>query len=751
MKRIAAALMLVASTSAHSQNLNTADPIPGAVQSAAPVYDPVEIQPADIPSIGKAETPTFLGDDATAYVDLGFTFSYFGQDFTKAWISSNGFVSFQSSANLCCNGQPLENAQRNTIYQYWTDLISWSGSPYYSKKVLDDGTNGFLVGWYGTYEYGTNRPHSFEMTLSDGGKITFNYLETFDMNGHIITAGLTGPTATDNILLFRGSDTSILSERAFGFNFETGTVTTVDCTITPSDPSCPTQPIDIPGVPTGAPDVTPDTTTIVQQVEETLAQETTTTEVASVESEQQTATAVEQAVAAEQQAVAQVVEQVAAAAEQQATTEQQVAVASEQQTVSTAAASTSSAKETPTKSASVERLNPSQLASLNSGGLGSSEISQASQALSPTDSQQSGDASAKSSMQLFTNASNSSIAMAEAEQQQQLQSSIDSSTTGFGQSSTSSNEVQLVEASTAVAEVAIVASNDVKMSPTVQTAVNEDDVKVVNASQPSNFSNEVKLDTIVQQVAVNDVKTDTQELFTSSIGNTEDIKVASVDLNTSTVASDIKSDTSIQTLLTTETEDSYKAEATTQVAIAETKSEVTTYQEQQKVASNTDNTTRDSSNFMQQVLQPEQVMAIDTSQQSNTSFTQQAEEEKPVVIVQEVQQSSVASAEGRWQESLASQAAALEALNTIGSQSTNGETQESPSSLGEGQGEVISQMAYVAGFSAYKLVSLPDRPEFYKPRRIYRNNRPVDAYMSIFKMTAANDSLWKQMVESQYE
>jgi hypothetical protein len=504
-------------------------------------------------------------------------------------------------------------------------------------------------------------------------------------------------------------------------------------------------------VPTGAPDVTPDTTTIVQQVEETLAQETTTTEVASVESEQQTATAVEQAVAAEQQAVAQVVEQVAAAAEQQATTEQQVAVASEQQTVSTAAASTSSAKETPTKSASVERLNPSQLASLNSGGLGSSEISQASQALSPTDSQQSGDASAKSSMQLFTNASNSSIAMAEAEQQQQLQSSIDSSTTGFGQSSTSSNEVQLVEASTAVAEVAIVASNDVKMSPTVQTAVNEDDVKVASASQPSNFSNEVKLDTIVQQVAVNDVKTDTQELFTSSIGNTEDIKVASVDLNTSTVASDIKSDTSIQTLLTTETEDSYKAEATTQVAIAETKSEVTTYQEQQKVASNTDNTTRDSSNFMQQVLQPEQVMAIDTSQQSNTSFTQQAEEEKPVVIVQEVQQSSVASAEGRWQESLASQAAALEALNTIGSQSTNGETQESPSSLGEGQGEVISQMAYVAGFSAYKLVSLPDRPEFYKPRRIYGNNRPVDAYMSIFKMTAANDSLWKQMVESQYE
>ena len=624
MKRIAAALMLVASTSAHAQTFDPVDPISGVVQSATPVYDPVEIQPKDIPDIGKAETPTNLGDDATKYVDLGFTFSYFGQDFTNAWISSNGFLSFQSGANLCCNGELLENAQRNTIYQYWTDLISWSGSPYYSKKVLDDGTNAFLVGWYGTNEYGGNRPHSFEMTLSDGGKITFNYLETFDMNGHIVTAGLTGPTATDNILLFRGSDTSTLSQRAYGFNFQTGVVTPiVDCNITPMDSSCPTQNVVIPGVPSMVPEVTPTQNTVetitavVEQVVQSAPEE--------IQQVIETANIQEASDAAEQ-----------AVAEQVAAIEQQVAEQQQTTTVATTASvATTAAKETTTKSA--DRLSPTQLAALNAGGAVSSEVVQSSSA-SSSDVQQSGDASAKSSMQLFTTASNSSIAMAEAEQQQQLQSSIDSTSS-------------------------------------------------------------------VQISSITDQSVEVSQISTQAGSN----------------------------------------------STSDTKSVNTNYQNQQSMAG-TDSGNKDVSISGQQMLQTESVL-YEANQQYSMGTAQQLEDDKnTVVMVQaDTQQSSVASAESRWQESLASQVAALEALNTIGSQSTNGDNQESPSSLGEGQGEVISQMAYVAGFSAYKLVSLPDRLDFYKPRRIYRNNRPVDAYMSIFKMTAANDSLWKQMVESQYE
>lgn len=604
MRWLAAALMLAATTSAQAQT-----------------YDPVEILPTDIPAIPASSVnppiPTNLGDDATKEVDLGFTFNYFGQDFTKAWISSNGFVSFQSSANLCCNGQPLEQAQRNTIYEYWTDLINWTGTPYYSKQKSEDGINSLLVGWYGTYEYGGNRSTSFEMYLYDTGAITFNYIKTYDMQGHTVTAGLTGPTADDNILLFYGSNTSTLSGKAYSFNYQTGTVT-VDCNISPMDPSCASVPaVEIPGVSSPV-DVTPvvDTTPTTQEVV-TQVQEAQAAVIESVAEQQVAEETVEETIAAEQASAEQV-------------------VAEQQTSVSTAVAATSVATKETTKTA--ERLNPSQLAALNAGG-SSLDATQSSNAAS-SDGQQSGDSSAKASMQLFTSASTASIAMAEMEQQQQLQSSVDSSLTS---SQTSAGSEQNLE-------------------------------MLANGSQLASQST--------------------------------DGKTASV-----------------------------------------------SYQDQQKLSGIDSNTNKDSATSTLTNLQPDQVMGVIDTQQYAASNQQQVEEDKSAVVVVQVEQSSITTTESRWQESLSSQNATLEALNTISNTGQQGtqETQEQGSSLGEGQAEVISQMAYVPGFSAYKLVSLPDRPDFYKPRRIYKNNRPVDAYMSIFKMTAANDNLWKQMVESQYE
>lgn len=544
MKRIAAALMLAASTSAQAQ-----------------VYDPVEILPIEIPSTTTVSpsTPTNLGDDATQQVDLGFTFSYFGQDFTSAWISSNGFVSFQSPANLCCNGQPLEQAQRNTIYQYWTDLINWTGAPYYSRQKLDDGSNSLLVGWYNTYEYGGNKPTSFEMYLYDSGAITFNYINTYDMQGHTVTAGLTGPTAEDNILLFYGSNTGSLSGKAYSFNYQTGTVT-VDCATTPMDPSC------------VVPAVTPvEVTPSIQEetaaaVVETLAQQ------------------VEQA--AEEQIVQEETEVVVAAEEQTTTITETAATTASSSTSSTSTSSTTSTS---------SRLSPDQLAALNSRGASSlTEVGPGNTSIT-IDAQQSGIASSEASFQLFTAASSSSIAMAEQEQQEQLRASVEST------DSSKSNQIS---------------QQSVQVEQSVSTS-------------------------------------------------------------------------------------------TTQ----------------------------------------EQTVASFSSQQS-------VEEDKSSLSIQIVEQtgSSIAATESRWQDSISSQSATLEVLNSFNvAQSEGREESGEPSSLGEGQAETISQMAYVAGFSAYKLVTLPDRPDFYKPRRIYKNNRPVDAYMSIFKMTAANDNLWKQMVESQYE
>lgn len=181
-------------------------------------------------------TPLNLGDDNTRNVALGFDFDYWGQTFSDVWVSSNGFVSFQSGNHLCCNGQPIEMAQRNTIYAYWSDLISYTGNPYYRR---DDGS--ILFGWYGVNEYGTNNSSTFEIGLFADGRIQLNFGNLGFSGYRDFTAGLTGPTASDNISLFYGRNAQFLQNQSGVLSWiaPQPEVVAVDCNVTPMDPTCP--------------------------------------------------------------------------------------------------------------------------------------------------------------------------------------------------------------------------------------------------------------------------------------------------------------------------------------------------------------------------------------------------------------------------------------------------------------------------------------------------------------------------------
>ena len=195
-------------------------------------------------------TPLNLGDDNTRQVTLGFEFEYWGQTFTDVWVSSNGFVSFQSAANLCCNGQPIDQAQRNTIYAYWSDLISYTGNPYY--RVSDGAA---LFGWYNVQEYGTNNSNTFEIALFDNGNIQFNYGAMSASGGRDFTAGITGPEADDNVALFYGRNPQFLQNQSgvLIYGSPIPDEVAIDCNATPQHPSCP--PVSI-SIDVGAPDPT---------------------------------------------------------------------------------------------------------------------------------------------------------------------------------------------------------------------------------------------------------------------------------------------------------------------------------------------------------------------------------------------------------------------------------------------------------------------------------------------------------------
>ena len=173
---------------------------------AAQTYSPTLIAPQILGS-PQGAIALNLGDDNTRTVNLGFSFDYFGSVYTSAVVSSNGFVSFQNTGHLCCDGQPMTNAPRNTIYAYWTDLIS-GPNPYY--KPIE---GGILFGWYNTNEYGTQNKNTFEIALYANGNIQIDYGAVANSYHHV-AAGLTGPTTSDNIQLFYGTNVQSLNNQS---------------------------------------------------------------------------------------------------------------------------------------------------------------------------------------------------------------------------------------------------------------------------------------------------------------------------------------------------------------------------------------------------------------------------------------------------------------------------------------------------------------------------------------------------------
>lgn len=215
---------------------------------AAQEYTPTLI-PAELLGSPQTMTPLYGGDDSTHVVQFAFPFQYYGQTFTSAWVSSNGFVSFQSGNHLCCDGLPMDQAQRNTIYGYWTDLIG-GANPYYKSTETS-----ILFGWYGTNEYGTQNKNTFEINLSASGGIQFNY-GAVSNTWHMVSAGITGPTEADNIQLFYGQSVQNLS-------FQSGLLSPATPEPPPPEPPQP-EPVPVPAALDPAPDVVPDPTAPVE-------------------------------------------------------------------------------------------------------------------------------------------------------------------------------------------------------------------------------------------------------------------------------------------------------------------------------------------------------------------------------------------------------------------------------------------------------------------------------------------------------
>ena len=131
-------------------------------------------------------------DSRSGAINLGFTFGFYGNEYTQGYMSTNGCWSFTT---VYCNDytpDPLPDTVY-TIYPFWTDLIRDSGSRMLTKYFDNpSGDDYFIAGWYDLREYHRNSDNTFEMWLyENSNNIEFRY-EELDINRHDVLIGIQG-------------------------------------------------------------------------------------------------------------------------------------------------------------------------------------------------------------------------------------------------------------------------------------------------------------------------------------------------------------------------------------------------------------------------------------------------------------------------------------------------------------------------------------------------------------------------------
>jgi len=133
-------------------------------------------------------------DSVSAAFDLGFTFTFYGNDFTKARMATNGCLHFNLTGSYCGDYTPDPLPQyTNTLFPFWTDLIKDNGSAM-KAKAFDDYT---IFGWYKMREYNrSGSDNSIEVWLYPNNTFEYRYGE-LDIKTHDVLIGEQGPTTSD--------------------------------------------------------------------------------------------------------------------------------------------------------------------------------------------------------------------------------------------------------------------------------------------------------------------------------------------------------------------------------------------------------------------------------------------------------------------------------------------------------------------------------------------------------------------------
>ena len=120
---------------------------------------------------------SLTGDDSAAQVNLPFNFNFYGTNYNRAYVSTNGFLNFAASNTSYSNSAIPSSAVPNAaIYPFWDDLNVDASASVRTQTVGTSPNRQFVIEWRNVSIYGdTSRRMDFEVILYENGQILTQY------------------------------------------------------------------------------------------------------------------------------------------------------------------------------------------------------------------------------------------------------------------------------------------------------------------------------------------------------------------------------------------------------------------------------------------------------------------------------------------------------------------------------------------------------------------------------------------------
>jgi hypothetical protein len=162
----------------------------------------------------RGDTLHFSQDDQTlGPFPIGFSFNYYGQQYTTFRVCTNGWVSFGPASTAYLNRPiPTADEPNNLLAVFWDDLVPDTGMAYRYTNNADT----CIVAWHHFRHYPASGDYTFEVILTREGGIIFQYRQINGvLNSH--TIGIENSTGTAGLqYVFDSLENETLTAIYFG-------------------------------------------------------------------------------------------------------------------------------------------------------------------------------------------------------------------------------------------------------------------------------------------------------------------------------------------------------------------------------------------------------------------------------------------------------------------------------------------------------------------------------------------------------